>query len=354
MNVKVVIVLFVLLISGCAEDKYPMAELNDVPSSKTIGDTLYVQQNPSWAGFNRPQAIIIGNDRLIYVADTENNRLVMLDLFGHVIGTSPFIKRPIGLAQDMNLNLIVCAEFDTTLPGRTTPTTFGAIYKLNLFDAKHNLSNAVVKRVYFEPSDTVRRFTAVATLYNNWYGVTRVGNKNDISRIDKDIAIMQFDNLDNYVSPIPNFTPEGTGLKSLDSLTGIATLPTGRSVEFVFCQKGINSLYKIQWIRLVTIGQTTDFISKFDPTDDPSLGILSVNRFVRPEGITFDASGNVFMIDAGTDSLYHFSSRGIESYSFGGKTQFKQPHGVAYYDKTLYIADTGNNRIVRFKLSTDF
>jgi hypothetical protein len=29
------------------------------------------------------------------------------------------------------------------------------------------------------------------------------------------------------------------------------------------------------------------------------------------------------------------------------------PKGVAFFNKVLYIADTGNNRIVRFKLSTD-
>ena len=46
--------------------------------------------------------------------------------------------------------------------------------------------------------------------------------------------------------------------------------------------------------------------------------------------------------------------------SFGGTgsgpTQFRNPHGVAYYeaDKILLVADTGNNRILRFKLSTDF
>ncbi|MDZ7623899.1 MAG: hypothetical protein U5J96_05550 [Ignavibacteriaceae bacterium] len=33
-------------------------------------------------------------------------------------------------------------------------------------------------------------------------------------------------------------------------------------------------------------------------------------------------------------------------------TPFNEPHGVAFFDKTLYVADTGNNRIVRFILST--
>jgi sugar lactone lactonase YvrE len=39
--------------------------------------------------------------------------------------------------------------------------------------------------------------------------------------------------------------------------------------------------------------------------------------------------------------------------SFGGANVFKNPHSVAYYNKTVYVADTGNNRILRFILSTD-
>jgi len=39
--------------------------------------------------------------------------------------------------------------------------------------------------------------------------------------------------------------------------------------------------------------------------------------------------------------------------AFGGPEQFDSPHAVAFFDKTLYVADTGNNRILRFILSTE-
>ena len=61
------------------------------------------------------------------------------------------------------------------------------------------------------------------------------------------------------------------------------------------------------------------------------------------------------MIDAGQHRL--FKSSGAERQIFGelgsGEKQGKRPMGVAYFNKTVYVADTGNNRIVRFKLSTD-
>jgi hypothetical protein len=44
--------------------------------------------------------------------------------------------------------------------------------------------------------------------------------------------------------------------------------------------------------------------------------------------------------------------------SFGGTgdgaLQFDNPQGVAYFDRIVYVADTGNNRISRFRLNTDF
>ncbi len=44
------------------------------------GDTVYVQLNPVWEGFNNPQDIYVGRDPFIYVADTDNDRVVMMNL----------------------------------------------------------------------------------------------------------------------------------------------------------------------------------------------------------------------------------------------------------------------------------
>jgi len=356
-----VVMLLTIFVLSCKEEKYPLNALSPNSTSDSdrvkIGDTVYIAQNPDWTGFNHPQAVIVGNEPLVYVADTDSNRIVMLDLGGHVIGYSKYIKRPIGLAQDKQLKLIVCAEFDTLLPGHSAPTTYGAVYKIDLYAAGHDIANAEVRRVYYEPSDTVRRFTAVATFYNNLYGVTRVGPKNDVGRIDKDIAVMQFSSDDKFLTTIPDLTPEGTGIKSLHNLTGIATMPTGKSVEFVICQTGEKAQYKVQWIRLITAGQTTNWESKFDPADNPDLEILRLNHFTNPEGVALDPSGNLYVVDAGKDSLFRFTTKGEEKYSFGGtgtgQGKLNKPHGVAIFDRVLYIADTGNNRIVRFKLSTD-
>ena len=353
----VIVMIGSLLTLACQESKFPMDSLPVSVVNKNIGDTVYVQQYPIWSGFNHPSAIIVGNDFLIYVADTYNDRVAMLDLTGRVIGYSKTIKRPIALAEDKSLNLIVCAQFDTLLPAHVSPTTFGAVYKMDLVSVGHDIAAGNFKKVFYEPTDSVRRYTGVAALYDNRYYITRTGPKNELTRIDKDIAVLLFSATDQLITPVSNLTPEGTGLLSIHTLTGIATMPTGRSVEFVICQTGDVALYKVQWIRLIAEGQTTNYASKFYPSVDGDIDFLRINRFSTPRGVTLDPSGNLFVVDSQVDSLYRFSTRGVERFSFGGtgsgERQFREPSGVAYFDKTIFVADAGNNRIVRFKLSTD-
>jgi hypothetical protein len=101
-------------------------------------------------------------------------------------------------------------------------------------------------------------------------------------------------------------------------------------------------------------------------------------RFSKPEDcyISPDNLQYTFVVDSGTDSLYVFTSQGYEGInppansglrkqvivSFGGPGSdgsssgpfsFKDPSGVCYFRKTVYVADKGNNRICRYKLSSD-
>lgn len=51
--------------------------------------------------------------------------------------------------------------------------------------------------------------------------------------------------------------------------------------------------------------------------------------------------------------MYKFTDFGDELQSFGGPSVFNSPYAVPYFDKIIYVADAGNNRILRFMLSTD-
>jgi hypothetical protein len=374
--------IFMLLFCGCQEDKFNVNSLPKTTGNSNISDTMYIQQGIPWGDsrypqsgtFNGPQAVIVGNEPFVYVADTYNDRIVMLDIAGRVLGYSQRIQKPVAIAQDKRLQLLVCAEFDTLLPGHTTSTTFGAVYRLNLPAVNHIIANAVPQRVIWDTTfgnNVSRRYTAIATTYYSVgsalnadaYYVARTGDKN-IGTYDPDNAICLYSKNDKFQSSVTSgFTQQGTGLLSMHKVTALATMPSGTSTEFVFAQvedlsSAVIPLWKVQWIKLTVQGQSEGWDSKFYPSVDGDIDFLKINRFIQPRGVAFDPSGNLFVVDAGTDSLYRFSSRGIEHYSFGGHNDpygrnFNQPYGIAYYDKTLFVADKGNNYIYRFKLSTD-
>ena len=122
---------------SCVE-KFDINQFQSESSNANIGgDTVYIQLSPSWEGFNNPQDIYIGKEPFIYVADTDNDRIVMMNLAGQILGTRT-IKRPSSITQDYKLNLIVCAEFDTLVKEKLK--TFSAVYKLNLVAANHQLN----------------------------------------------------------------------------------------------------------------------------------------------------------------------------------------------------------------------
>ena len=103
--------------------------------------------------------------------------------------------------------------------------------------------------------------------------------------------------------------------------------------------------------------------------------IYEENKFSNPSGIAVagDQTGYIFVVDQDQHRLYQFQPNGREgvnpppgavnqnktlNVSFGelgnGPRQFNSPSGVAYFDEVVYVADTGNNRIARYKLTTDF
>ena len=99
----------VLLLNGCGEkldlSQFPISNNGNI----NVADTLYILQTPVWNGFNRPEDVLLGNEPLVYVADTKNNRIVQMDIAGGTIGEIA-INNPRKLAQDYNFDLLVIAD----------------------------------------------------------------------------------------------------------------------------------------------------------------------------------------------------------------------------------------------------
>lgn len=346
---------FVLIILSSCSDKTDLAQfpITTGGGDPNVSETTYVQQFPTWNQFNQPRAVLIGREPLVYVADTKNNRIVQMDLSGLEIG-SIAIKNPIALAQDYNFDLLAIGDSVLSV----TNDTINILYRIKLVEAGGVITNATLLPLlgtnYPTPLSSGRRkFTGVGVFADNSYIVTRTGTENANS-LDPDNALLKITgrNSVSQVSVLTGFQPLGNGVYSIEKLSAITTF-SGELTDFILTRSTTDFGFKVEWFMYDNFKGTYD--PKFIPEDD--VDILNI-QLGTPSGITVDPSKNVFVVDNTKDSLYKFTNQGnFKKESFGGtgsgENQLKGPGGVSFFNKVLYIADTGNNRIVRYKLSTD-
>jgi hypothetical protein len=401
---RLTLILFVILpsavfmfMSGCERrlDIAPFIAANQ-QGSGSIGDTSYVEIYPPLGNFGSPRAVLVGNDQLIYVADYDNNEIVMLDAGGTVLGRVG-IPHPTTIAQNTKLDLYVGGE--TIAPNGID--TIGAIYRIFLvrFDTtyiaridtiigslgdttivkesrdtsyfyNHNLSTAHRKIVWQDAGRPNRRFVGIAmfngnkaSLRDNDYLVARVGPDNT-SFVDPDSRVLRFNRGDTLITPLGDLVTRpsgGTGITDIRNLTGIMIYPG--VWDFVVTQNADGVAYGAI---PMTFTVTKDF-EGWLPTYDPSNPLQRGTDFIRPyrfqnaTAVTYDRRRReTFILDSELDSVVKFNQKGqFRSESFGrsltGTSNFpalNHPMGIAFSnDCTLYIADTGNKVIRRFKLS---
>ena len=351
--------LFILIGFFCScADKFDLNDLgNDDGGGNVTGDTVYVRINPIWEGYNKPQDVMVGREPFIYVADTDNDRIVLLNLDGQILGTKA-IQRPVALAQDYRLNLIVCAQFDTVISGQ--PQTYSAVYKLDLVSVNHQIELAPVKRILPRSQDfaqPLREYTGACVFYDNSYLISRKGPNNS-NLIDPDNVVLIFvqkklsdgSYKDSLVGRVPLLDPTGSGIMSANQISSLTSF-NSRNFNINITLIGDNS-FKFQPLEYISSPDFTGYRIALQPL---SRDLMMPGIFSRPEGSALDNSFNIFIADAGSDTVYKFNSFGDKLQTIGGSDDQKlsQPSGVAFFNKTVYVADTGNNRILRFILSTE-
>ena len=347
--------LIIILFAGCKQDKLDLTEFK-TSSNVNTGDTLYIRLGGEWGGFNNPSALLIGHEPFIYVCDKDNNRIVMLNTAGTVLGSLP-IKHPTAIAQDFRDNLIVCAEFDTTISGSTV--TFSAVYKIDMYSAAHVIANATATRlVPVKPADfvTTRKYTGAVAFYDNSYYIARTGPNNS-SIYDPDNSLIKYAPRKNYgggdgdtlIGRVADIDPLSTGLISAYGISSMTPFAK-QNIDFIATFSSETS-FKVQWFHHYVSMTEDKYVSKYTPDDGVAFALP--DKFGKPTGTCLDASSNIYVADSQTDSVYKFSSYGVELQSFGGSSVFSKPVAVGHFDKILYVLDAGKNAILRFILSTD-
>jgi hypothetical protein len=338
---------------GCTKP-YPYGPITALEKVQfTTGDTAYLEIHPPFEGFNGPTALLLGNDNLLYVADTKNNRVVMMDLAGTKLGERQ-ILRPVALGQDFRLDLLIGG-----LVARANGDTVGAVFRAHLVAASHQFVNAQLDTVWREDSHPARRFVGIGTMPDNTYLLARTGPDNS-SFIDPDTRILRFSDQDRFITPVTDLaTGTGTGITFINHITSITAFPN--SHDFIVLQSSEGVAYGAIWMVYQRSVDFEGWLPKFDPTNvaQGSVDFIRPNRFVNPAGVTVDNRRlDVFIADAAQDTIFKFNSKGAfrrESFGkFATNGRMLCPSGVAFFDKTLYVSDAVANCIFRFKLNSDF
>ena len=348
-----VILLAVSLYSCAPKTDLSQYPITTDPNPVSVNDTNYIQQSPTWNQFNGPEDILIGKEPLIYVADTQNNLIVQLDLSGLQIGALP-CSHPRALSQDNNFDLLVIADSVLSV----TNDTISVLYRVKTVAAGGIITNAqkiaLITSDYPTPlTSRQRKFTGVSTFPDNTYIVSRIGPNNS-SSLDPDNAIIKLRGIASVtsVTVLTGFQSQGNGVYSIDKVSSLWTAQNNNT-DFLLTRNTSDYGFKAEWFQYDNVNGA--YLPKYLPEANTDFTRIQLSA---PEDITLDNNSNIFIVDAGNDSLYKFNSSGKKlKESFGGTgvsvNHLNHPKGVAFFNKVLYIADTGNNRIVRYKLSTD-
>jgi hypothetical protein len=373
--VIIIFLSFVLLIS-CEHDKI---QLPTIPTGEeqfsNVGEAVFVQISPvldaslgAEYAFNNPSDIFFGADNLIYVCDTGNNRIVMMDAGGAIQGISQTIPHPEAISQNDSLELLIVNKTNS-------------VYKIDLVQYGHNIASAPIEVVYSQQSEPSRQFTGISVHKGFEYYLTVIDTADSSLNTQAFSFIYDFNANHTLKGPLPLFV-NGTGLYSAIIPTGIVSLRERyldiSSLEvtpaFYFCQKGETSLlrnnFKVQGTTTTIIEGTEVMIPNISLIGTELYG---VGQYYFPEDITIDRSGFIFVVERGrplndpdtTKALpgfFRFAPSGIKLQEVrglgNGVGQFNEPKGVAVLpfpiEQVTFISDSGNNRILMFKLSTDF
>lgn len=349
----------VLLLSGGCQDNAGLPAIDDLKrtaKSVQVIDTAYVEISPPFGGFTEPEDVFIGNDQLLYIADTRANRVVMMNRAGWFMSARTILQ-PVSIAQDSRLDLLVGGAVVAS-----NGDTVGAIFRIHLVsassDSAHRLELAPMDTVWQELAHHNRRFPGLTVFGDNWWLAVRSGPDNS-SFIDPDARVLEFDNHDKFITPMSELaTGAGSGITFINKPTGIAAFPGTR--DFVLTQSSEGVAYGALWMTYRKSDTENGWIPAYDPAKPENQGVdfIRPGRYLLPQGVAIDRSRrDIFIADAALDSVFKFTSRGrLKGESFGlvrTRGSMQRPTGLAFYGNVLYVLDGKLGQVLRFRLSTD-
>lgn len=318
--------LLLIVVLSCSDKAIQPVNLPE-PGS-IVPDTTYVMITPAWTEadgitFNRPSDVKIGYDRCIYIADRDNDRVVKLNLAGEFI-ESYAVRYPTQVSQDRALDLLAISDSSVIL--RRSYREGGDFEEV-----------FVAPDVYLPPpidqEVPAAMFGIAASPFPEKTYLISHFYENAIFRFGPDDQLQSFQ------------IPAGNGLGKASQPVCVNTFDFNGT--YVICYTSGNSSYSAQ---LVDARNGQPIIPDTDSAD-----IYRPTRTGHKD-ISMDKLGNVYVCFRNGSEVWKFSRHGVLQLRFGQDggpgDRLNRPSGIDVYQNYVYVADTDNNRIVRFEIST--
>ncbi len=354
----------------------------------------YVPILPFWQGFEELRDVFVGYDEMVYVVDRKG--VHVLDLTGRRHRLIP-ISGATAVTQDRRLHLYVAARIQYAVNDSET-YSLPAVFRLSNTATSSNIQweDTIIhpfddpsrRLIGVRPTDTLVRFEGIACRADNTVYLLRQGPVNNLaSTAWPDNSVLFFNADGESIGYAFGLNPIAPDLKSVSGASAITTfaappqriygIPTTHDFLLTLSTNPPAEFGTI-WIREevdpnvgLSYSENAALLQK-DRTKGKRF-LYDPFRFTAPIDVCIagDKTGYIFVVDSVRDSVYQFTQKGIEGVpplpsmneshhiivSFGGSGsgpfQFEGPVAIAYYQKTLYVADRGNGRIARFRLNID-